>query len=30
MHLPFKDTIGGARRIPHDLNHYRLEHNGMR
>jgi len=24
------DTLGGARRIPHDLNHYSLEHNGMR
>ena len=24
------DAIGGAERIPWDLNHYSLEHNGMR
>lgn len=24
------DSIGGAKRIPGDLNHYSLEHNGMR
>lgn len=24
------DTQGGAPRIPHDLNHYSLERNGMR
>jgi hypothetical protein len=24
------DTQMGAKRIPHDLNHYSLEHNGMR
>ena len=26
----FWDLIGGANRIPHDLNHYSLEHQGMR
>lgn len=26
----FWDSIGGAPRIPHDLNHYSLEHEGMR
>lgn len=24
------ETMGGAKRIPGDLNHYSLEHNGMR
>lgn len=24
------DTLGGAPRIPHDLNHYSLSHHGMR
>ena len=24
------DSIGGAKRIPNDLNHYSLEHNGRR
>ena len=24
------DQMGGAKRIPHDLNHYSIEHNGMR
>ena len=26
----FWDTIGGAKRIPHDMNHYSFEHNGFR
>ena len=26
----FWDTLGGAERIPHDLNHYSIEHNGSR
>jgi len=26
----FWDTIGGAPRIPHDMNHYSLEYKGMR
>ena len=26
----FWDDLGGAKRIPHDLNHYSLEHQGMR
>lgn len=26
----FWDALGGAERIPHDLNHYSLEHQGMR
>lgn len=26
----FWDLLGGAERIPHDLNHYSLEHEGMR
>jgi len=24
------DSVGGAKRIPHDLNHYSLEHDGYR
>jgi len=26
----FWDMLGGSKRIPHDLNHYSFEHNGMR
>jgi hypothetical protein len=26
----FWDMLGGAKRIPHDLNHYSFEHQGMR
>ena len=26
----FWDMLGGAERIPHDLNHYSFEHEGMR
>jgi len=26
----FWDSVGGAQRILHDLNHYSLEHNGFR
>lgn len=26
----FWDMLGGAKRIPHDLNHYSFEHEGMR
>lgn len=26
----FWDMLGGAKRIPHDLNHYSIEHEGMR
>ena len=24
------DTVGGAKRIPHDMNHYSLSHDGFR
>ena len=26
----FWDLLGGAKRIPHDLNHYSISHNGFR